>query len=420
MLRLLGLGRGLRGLRGLRGIHQSCFRASEFVPEVVEDLLYRKGEKGDFRGGGRFRKELEEVPQEQRRLMSVLREHTEALNWQGALELWNTEIPKDAGEEWHVLSRAVLNCLCKAMRYDEAKEVFHSMANRDTVAYNQMLLMLARLRRFMEFDQLLSRMDKEGVARSSVTYCNIMTKCKENRDWQEAVRTLEEFKARASNDDEAANWSFVYLAAMSACAKGRQPDQVEKLMRELQEMDPGAVLPNHWNSWIVSCAPDGERANRVMQEMRDAGFTPSPVDFRSLMVCHRNFEEQRRIYETMRKEHPTAKLPEAWAVLLRNAVLNGEPHAVDWLRQEMQDHGIPMDSDRAQQVPPLRRALRMLEDWQQTERLGAAAAGSVAAAPAPPAGLPSGWQSTTDPNTGQPYYWRTEDPAGTVTWQRPS
>ena len=73
--------------------------------------------------------------------------------------------------------------------------------------------------------------------------------------------------------------------------------------------------------------------------MRDAGFTPSPVDFRSLMVCHRNFEEQRRIYETMRKEHPTAKLPEAWAVLLRNAVLNGEPHAVDWLRQEMQDMG---------------------------------------------------------------------------------
>lgn len=46
----------------------------------------------------------------------------------------------------------------------------------------RMLLMLARLRRFMEFDQLLSRMDKEGVARSSVTYCNIMTKCKENRD----------------------------------------------------------------------------------------------------------------------------------------------------------------------------------------------------------------------------------------------
>ena len=86
-----------------------------------------------------------------------------------------------------------------------------------------------------------------------------------------------------------------------------------------------------------------------------------------------------------------------------------------------QDHGIPMDSDRAQQVPPLRRALRMLEDWQQTERLGAAAAGNVAAAaPAPPANLPSGWQSTTDPNTGQPYYWRTEDPAGTVTWQRPS
>lgn len=85
--------------------------------------------------------------------------------------------------------------------------------------------------------------------------------------------------------------------------------------------------------------------------------------------------------------------------------------------KKVQDNGIPMDSDRAQQVPPLRRALRMLEDWQQTERLGGA---SLGGAPAPQTALPSGWQSTTDPNTGQPYYWRTEDPAGTVTWQRPS
>jgi hypothetical protein len=84
--------------------------------------------------------------------------------------------------------------------------------------------------------------------------------------------------------------------------------------------------------------------------------------------------------------------------------------------QKVQDNGIPMDSDRAQQVPPLRRALRMLEDWQQTERLGTVAPKAAA----PGAALPSGWQSTTDPNTGQPYYWRTEDPAGTVTWQRPS
>ena len=30
--------------------------------------------------------------------------------------------------------------------------------------------------------------------------------------------------------NQATNWSFVYLAAMSACAKGRQPDQVEKMM----------------------------------------------------------------------------------------------------------------------------------------------------------------------------------------------
>lgn len=53
-------------LSGAVAFPRSSLRASEFVPESVEDLLYRKGEKGG-QGVGRFRRELEEVPQEQRR-----------------------------------------------------------------------------------------------------------------------------------------------------------------------------------------------------------------------------------------------------------------------------------------------------------------------------------------------------------------
>ena len=36
--------------------------------------------------------------------------------------------------------------------------------------------------------------------------------------------------------------------------------------QDLRDKDPSSVLPNHWNSLIISCAPDGERANRAMQE----------------------------------------------------------------------------------------------------------------------------------------------------------
>ena len=98
---------------------------------------------------------------------------------------------------------------------------------------------------------------------------------------------------------QVSRWSFLYLGAMSACAKARQPDHVAKLMclgpmldepesfkldkskgfvgvvfvwflkllrQDLRDKDPKGVLPNHWNSLIISCAPDGERANRAMQE----------------------------------------------------------------------------------------------------------------------------------------------------------
>lgn len=39
--------------------------------------------------------------------MQTLRECTDDLNWQKAMELWQNEVPEDAGEEWHIVSRSL-------------------------------------------------------------------------------------------------------------------------------------------------------------------------------------------------------------------------------------------------------------------------------------------------------------------------
>lgn len=421
----------------VRRIHQSCVvrsyaPASEYDPPAVEDLLYRRKNTPDLEESfskAKYAKDLNEVPPEQRRLLRPLKECADTLDWQRALDLFRTQIPEGAGEEWQVVARNVLHCLCKSMRYFEAKEVFHSLPTKDTVAYNMMLLMLAKLRRTREFEEVLQRMDEEGVPRSHVTYCQIMSKCKESRDWEGALRNLETLISDPSLSEEVSRWSFLYLGAMSACAKARQPGHVAKLMQDLRDKDPKGVLPNHWNSLIISCAPDGERANRAMQEMRDAGFTPTAPDYRSLMVCHRNPAEQQKIYQLMRQEFPRTDPEEAWAILLRTAVLNEDAEAVQWLDEEMHSHGCPMDSDRVRSVPPLRRAVQMLREWQQTQQLRESMklplTSTKQAQPEqspvqPEKPLPSGWQSTIDPATGHPYYWRVDDPANTTTWDRPS
>eukprot|EP00438_Fugacium_kawagutii_P031168 Skav204297 [mRNA] locus=scaffold2227:29053:29672:- [translate_table: standard] len=146
------------------------------------------------------------------------------------------------------------------------------------------------------------------------------------------------------------------------------------------------------------------------------------------MVCHRDPSEQQQIYQKMQQEFPNAKQEEAWAILLRlgrknpatvssafnvflvrGAVLNEDRCALEWLTKELEQNGYSLDSHF--EAPALRRAVKMLRDWQQAEQLRQ---------PREEAALPHGWQSTRDPNTGLPYYWRTEDPAGTVTWDRPS
>lgn len=91
--------------------------------------------------------------------------------------------------------------------------------------------------------------------------------------------------------------------------------------------------------------------------------------------------------------------------------MNDDRAALDWLIKELDEHGFSFESRF--EAPAMRRAVRMLRDWQQAEQLRQPA-------PVQEAALPHGWQSTRDPNTGLLYYWRTEDPAGTVTWDRPS
>ena len=161
--------------------------------------------------------------------------------------------------------------------------------------------------------------------------------------------------------------------------------------------------------------------------MRDAGFTPTAPDYRSLMVCHRNPVEQQKINQSMRQEFPSTDPDEAWAILLRNAVLNEDAETVQWLHQEMHSHGCAMDSDRVRRVPPLRRAVQMLREWHQTQQLREYLNPLTSKQQAQPEQspvhpvkpLPSGWQSTIDPATGHPYYWRVDDPVNTTTWERP-
>lgn len=374
----------------------------------------------------------EPLDEEQRALLNSIKRSTDSLDWEAALGTLS-QLPESAGTQWMPIYRAILNCVCKALRYNEAHHVWMRLPARDVMSYNSMLGLCSRLQRFDEVDSLLKQMESEGIERTGVTYCQVISSCAESQRWGEALELLGELKSKPLLD-ASTNWEVAYLMSMTACARAGQTEQVRSLIQELKAGGKGNVHNSHYNAMIVSCGSDGPQSQAVFQEMKDAGLYPRAPDWRALLTCNRDPKEQQRLYGLMRQEMPQAPLEEAWAVLMRNAVTSDDMNAAEWVLQEMRSHGCEPNSDRAMATPSLRRALRFHGNKQQQAEARAAwqssplfgpgsttqGAEGLPTAPPSPAPLPSGWDSAVDPNTGRSYYWRIENPAGSTTWERPS
>lgn len=367
------------------------------------------------------------LTKEQKDMIAALKKCADSLDWEKALEISKT-IPEDAGQDWQPVCRGVLSCLCKALRYHEAKQTFERLPQKDTPAYNFMLLMLARLRYVDELHQMLWEMDNDGVPRSAVTYCHIMSSCVATHSWSEALRTLDTLKTDSALHG-GANWDVAYLLPMTACARATQREKVEGLLEEYKASGKGTPDRNHYNALIVACGSDAQAAQKVFGDLRAEGWTPARPDWHALMLCHTDCQEQRHVFAQMRQELPDARFEEAWAILLRTAIRNDDSEGAAWVLQDMSENGCDADSPTIK-VPSLRRAISSWRARQRDEQLHRAwESAPPAEQMVPPetsrpsvdgeSELPHGWQSTVDPNTGQPYYWRTEDPTGTTTWDRP-
>lgn len=358
-------------------------------------------------------------------MIKDLLECRDSRDWEKAFKIYNM-IPPDAGEDWQPVFRSALSCLCKAFRYQEARQVFERLPKKDTPAYNFVLQMLARLRNVDEFNAVLQEMDTEGVPRSAVTYSQIMTSCIADHRWSEALFSLDNLKAESALHDSA-NWDVAYLLPMVACARAHQRQKVQELLNEYQTSGKGTPQRNHYNCLIVACGSDGQAAEQVFQDLRQEGWTPARPDWHALMISHTNCQEQRRVFAQMRQEFPDVLVEEAWAILLRTAVANDDLEAADWVLQDMHENGCDVDSPQVQSVPSLKRAISSWKVCQQDVQIarstskngnGLATTNTLDSPLSAGGGLPDGWKSATA-NSGRPYYWRVEDPTGTTTWERP-
>jgi len=361
------------------------------------------------------------IPEEQRKILRALRQSTLALDWQGALSVLPS-IPESPGPEWVPVYRSILNVCCKALRLDEAKQLFwEKLPQRDVMSYNMMLGLVGRLRLQAEAETLLKQMDADRVDKNGVTYVVTLQMCQEASHWEAAIASLNELKGKPELD-ASTSWPGAYLATMSACGRSGKKAETRMLFEELRARGEGYVEGYHWNALIVACYSDSVAARRVFDEMRSSGFTPRIADWKALLGTYRDVAEQRRVYaEAVAALPEGTPLDELWAMLLRTAVGAGDAHGARWAMERMRESGVDPASESA--TPSLRRALSWAEHllarvWRREAEQRRAARSARRPLPAE-APLPAGWSSAVDPTSGHRYFWRDADPAGTTTWTRP-
>lgn len=388
----------------------------------------------------------EPIGNEQRMLLQTLRNNIATLDWQGALTYLD-QIPKDPGPEWMPVMRAVLQCCCKAVQRQAAESVWQSLPRRDVMSYNMMINLMCHLQDTQQARHLVEQMQAEGIEPTAVTYVSMLKVWSEAGDWEAALREFSELKERKHLENEV-NWEVAYLTAMNACARGRQSERARELFEQMKAEPHTRPRHSHFNVLIVAHEGQPEQAQVFFDEMRAHGLTPRPRDWRSLIVCYRrtSFAAARQIYENMKAELGQVTDEDSFSALCYAARLWDTPEGAHWVVEEMRTVGI--DPSRPDALPILRRNYMsmapLLAEAASSSALGAAAGGaphreaaaSSAASSAASAGgappqeaaataatalpaLPVGWASAMDPGSGRAYYWRVDDPNGSVTWERP-
>eukprot|EP00928_Gymnodinium_smaydae_P063848 TRINITY_DN47328_c0_g1_i1.p1 TRINITY_DN47328_c0_g1~~TRINITY_DN47328_c0_g1_i1.p1 ORF type:complete len:400 (+),score=49.18 TRINITY_DN47328_c0_g1_i1:41-1240(+) len=208
----------------------------------------------------------------------------------------------------------------------------------------------------------LETFSREGVALNHTYYGCLIKACREAGDPAEAWQALKQ--ARTSAEASIVHYTMVLGACSRAIVAGRMTtdDADDYVVRITQEMDEhGVERDSYFLEELVRVLLGGS-------DIRD-------VDSYSLT------EE--------RAKKALAALDSGVAAGLRLTRLLGNLYA------NLKGMTASRPASEGSALPPLRSA----------------SAGSA---------LPAGWCTAVDPTSGASYYWKSADPAGTSTWQRPS
>lgn len=292
----------------------------------------------------------------------------------------------------------------RARQWEEAKRFFDELPEKNTILYSAMLSCADQCKRYEEGLELFEEMKANGVHCNATTYCSALSMVAV-RQGVGAVESL--LQEAESNGVRLNNAHFGCL--LKACRAAGDAQKASEVLQRMSAYDQPNVI--HFTMAVAAVSAAARAGTMGAQEvkLRLASLIADMAQRGVPRDAHFVEEEVRAILgggtygKLLHPRREEGRTPEQAAEALA-----------------------AIERARAMGIPGTRR----LEDVEDALRSSAGAADQAGAAqraghaaprtsPQQPPAVPLGWGCALDPASGQYYYWRTDDPAGSTTWQCP-
>lgn len=196
-----------------------------------------------------------------------------------------------------------LNLCARAGWLEQAEALWAEMSDdfKNVVSYTTMMKVYGNLKRVHDAEKLYEEMNSKAVTPNIITYNTLIQAYGMTSVADKARSTFESIPEAVFEEAGSPNREASYATVMFAYA--RQGDYAST--RELfMDMTSKGIPPSrsHFNALIVSCAKDGlaETARAVFEMLPHYDILPEVDTWTALMSCHRNDLEQcKRILDEM-------------------------------------------------------------------------------------------------------------------------
>eukprot|EP00533_Pseudo-nitzschia_delicatissima_P000321 CAMPEP_0116104202 /NCGR_PEP_ID=MMETSP0327-20121206/14318_1 /TAXON_ID=44447 /ORGANISM="Pseudo-nitzschia delicatissima, Strain B596" /LENGTH=1065 /DNA_ID=CAMNT_0003596415 /DNA_START=80 /DNA_END=3277 /DNA_ORIENTATION=- len=211
---------------------------------------------------------------------------------------------------------------------------------KNTFHYNSMISACEKVRDYNKALRLLDEMKEKKVAKNEVTFSSAISACEKCGQWRTALDLLDQMKKEGAGQT-----AIAYNAAISACEKGLVPHKALEIFEQMKREGVRPTVVTY--SALISAAEKGQQwklALEVLEEMKAAGHGANVIAYSAAISALSKGQMWHKALELFREIEASGGKP---SIVTYNATMTALEKGLQWERaldlfDEMKSKNMPV------------------------------------------------------------------------------